>query len=354
MKRATALAIVLIFAACSESSRPPRSPVSPGTSTPQPFTTRLELTGPDTVYRGQAVQFTVTSHISDGTTRDVTKQVTWRSVNPAVLTMTEPGLFTGKGHGQTPISAAFGGLTASIGEVIVVPEGTYRLMGTVRDAGVPVDATVEIESQALGRVKLQTTGGQYVVYGVAGNTEVEVERTGYEEERFTRVVAAHTRFDIDLRLSRPREVAEGDYRLTVTAGPECGSLPAAAQSRSYAARVQQSGPSLTVILDGAQFGTSSGRTLNRFNGFLEPDRAVFTLAPSYPYYYWYFYFPEVFEIVESGSYYSFDGRAVAATRTDGFEGTLDGSVTMFAGASYAITASCRSASHRFILRKTTS
>src|SRR5690606_1619305 len=138
------------------------SPVSPGTSTPAALTTRIELTGPDTVYLGRAVQFTVTSHLTDGTTRNVTKDVTWRSVNPSVLTMTEPGLFTGRANGQTPIAAAFGGLTAVMSDVVVVPEGTYRLMGSVRDAGVPVDAVVQIENSALGRVKLQTTGGRYV------------------------------------------------------------------------------------------------------------------------------------------------------------------------------------------------
>ena len=51
------------------------------------------------------------------------------------------------------------GRSATIGEVIIVPEGTFRLSGTVRDAGALVDADVRIDDEALGRTDLRTIGG---------------------------------------------------------------------------------------------------------------------------------------------------------------------------------------------------
>ena len=354
MTRPTALALALILAACSESSRQP--PITPGQPTPGAFTNRLELTGPDTVYVGQAVQFTVTSHLTDGTTKNVTKEVTWRTVNSHVLTMSEAGLFTGKAKGETPISVALGGITATMSDVVVVPEGTFRLKGTVRDAGIPVDATVRIESPPLGRVELPTQHGQFVVYGVAGDTEVKVEKSGYQEERIQRTVATHSEFAIDLRLSGSREVVAGQYRLTVTAGPECGGLPADVQSRSYSARIEQAGPALTVILDGAQFVTSSGQLLNRFTGFLESDRASFNLAPAFDdssWYYYYFYNPDILETLGDGSSYSFDGRVIADVEPNGLAGRIEGNIVLMKGPPYVITSRCRSSAHGFALTKAT-
>jgi hypothetical protein len=240
-------------------------------------------------------------------------------------------------------------------DVVIVPEGTFRLIGTVRDAGIPIDADVRIDDEAMGRTDVRALAGRYTVFGVRGNVRVTIEKGGYEPAVRSQVIDRHQTLDVELTLTRPRTDVAGRYTLTITTVPDCPGLPAALASRSYPATVTQSGVAIAVTLEGSQFVTSSGaRTLNRFTGIVEAERVVFTIAPVLDhYYYFYFLSPDIMEQVETNSFYAFDGTAVAALGGSTLSGTLSGAILRLDGPPYKLGTSCRSANHRFVLTRST-
>jgi type IV pilus assembly protein PilY1 len=66
-----------------------------------------------TIYVGQTQQYTATAHYNDGSSWNVTTQVTWSSSNTAVGTIAAGGLATGSMAGATTITATLGGISGS-------------------------------------------------------------------------------------------------------------------------------------------------------------------------------------------------------------------------------------------------
>lgn len=346
----------VLLAACG-----PDTPTSPRTPPPPPppqgtpvTVTRVVLDGPTTVNPGPPVQYTATAQQSDGTTRDVTAEAAWRVFNPSVLSMTAPGLFTGVEKGETGLSVLFAGRSAVIGNVIVVPAGTYKLSGTIVDEGQPVpDAVVEIQDEAIGISRIPAPGGPYRIFGVAGDTKITVFRSGYEPATKRQTITGHTVVDVALKLSKPREDLSGRYALAITASPDCSArLPEGLRERNYTAVITQAGPNLTVTLEGAQFFNADGRTLNRFTGVLQPGVARFTLTSTGFDYYSYFYaYPDVFEMVPGSQLLSFEGTASLTPAGSVLDGTLNGSIGVFTGPPFRSQGRCKSPRHRMVFSK---
>jgi hypothetical protein len=346
--RTFVLLVVALAAACDTESSRPTVPTGPGPSTPSRILNSLRLTGPDTIHLGEPSQFTLTAQYSDGTTADESAQASWRGFNSGVVSMTAPGLFTGRANGETAISAAIGNRTATMSSIIVVPPGTYRLKGTVRDAGVPVDAHVEITSGAIGEREFDTgPQGTYVIYGVGGDTRIKVTKSGYEEFSRTEAVTDHRVIDVDLRLQRSRADVAGRYTLTIAAAGECSALPDEARTRIYGATIQQAGPELFVKLEGQ--AAISSATNDQFTGLVEAERAVFRFQSSFYYYYW--YFPFVTELIAPGVYYGFDGTATTSISANELSGTLVGNIATYPTSLVRPLASCHSTDHRFVFRR---
>ena len=352
---ASALFLAAAMVACeTESSRERRLPTSPATGAPPVILTRLALTGPDTIHIDRPTQYTLTADYSDGSKRDVTSEAVWHYSQPDLVTLTAPGMFTGRAKGQTTLSASTAGRTATIGDVVVVPEGTYRLMGTVRDAGVPVDARVRVEDEAAGVTEAEASHGEYVVFGVGGQTRVTVLKDGYETQTRVQAIAAHQRMDFELVYSGTRPDLSGRYRLTVTAADTCSNLTDEVRQRSFEALLEQAGPRITVTLMGAEFGADGTRMLNQIRGVLDGNRALFQLASPTSYYYYYYYgsfTPDVAVLLGQGSYYSFDGKIEAVVSATSISGPLNGGVGQLAGPPYIPRARCRSTQHRFELTR---
>ena len=66
-----------------------------------------------TIIVGATQQFTATGTYSDGSTQNITSQVTWASSNTAVATVSAGGLAIGQSGGSSTVSAALSGLTGS-------------------------------------------------------------------------------------------------------------------------------------------------------------------------------------------------------------------------------------------------
>lgn len=346
-----ALVVAMSLMACGDDPASPTIPSNtpPPTTTPTVTVTRLELTGPESVAPGTTAQFTATAHRSDGSTQEVT-QALWRTGNSRILTVTPTGLVSGVEPGETSLSVSFSGRSATRSAVFVLPPGTYRVAGVVRDTGVPISgAQITVTGgTALG---LSTTANpNYRLYGVSGPTELRATRDGYIEQKIRLDVASHQTVDFELTLERPRVELAGAYTLEVTAAGHCTQLPEEARTRRYTAMLTQTGPSIAATLSGATFKTDRGRPLNSFQGTVDTDGAVvFRLSEAYSYYF-YSYYPDVLEELTPTTSLAIGGEVSARAGRSGIVGMLNG-VFQVLDPGLREIAGCRSADHQFVLSR---
>jgi outer membrane protein assembly factor BamB len=66
-----------------------------------------------TITAGKTQQLTVTGSYSDGSTQDLTTQITWQSSDPTKATISSTGVVTGQNYGSTTVMATYGGISGS-------------------------------------------------------------------------------------------------------------------------------------------------------------------------------------------------------------------------------------------------
>jgi hypothetical protein len=350
---AMAVAVVLLIGACDDSPTTPSRP--PGDPT---VLVDLTISGRDTIAPGETVQFTATAFYGDGSTRNVSNEVAWRTGNQSVLLVSATGAATGRDVGETQIQVSLGTRSSVISEVIVVPAGTYRLTGRLTEAGsslMVVNARVEVTA-GIGQGLTTTAHGIFRLYGVAGDVEIRVTADGYQEHRQRIRVTGHVSVDFSLTLARPRSEITGTYTLRVTAAAECRTnLPAEALTRTYTAVLEQRrNGNVAVELRAAQFVVNRSRTYNRFNGFVQASSVRFYIEGPLGYYYG-SYGPDVVEQLSESTYFTMSGSAVVDFSSAGaVSGMLDGLIeTVRSGVpgSFERIASCRSSQHQFVLSR---
>jgi hypothetical protein len=344
-----ALLLSILPGGCGDDS--PGAP-SPLPSQPTSLTVGLELSGPESVPPGGTAQFRAIDHRGDGSSRDVTEEAAWRGGNPAILTVSSTGVVSGQQPGETSLSVSYLNRTATRNQVFVLPPGTYKVSGVVRDASHAVSgARVAVTTGSGQGLSTTTADGIYRLYGVGGPTELQVTKTGYLDEKRHVEVTRHETADFDLRLVAPRPEISGTYTLRISAANHCDSLPDDVRTRTYTALLEQTGPGVTTTLSGPTFLMGAGRVLNRFYGTVEPARVTFQVTAPSTYYYWYVYtYPSVLEQLTASGSYSFSGSVQAAASGSRISGTLDGVVGTY-DLRLAATAFCRSSSHQFVLSK---
>ena len=126
-RRAAGVIAVTGLLACDSKTGPTRPP----------DVVTLELSGTLTIAPGATTQLTLTAVKSDGSRSDVTSTAHWSSSfgSSAVSSLGE-GRFLGRAIGDTVITGRDGRWSVSR-ELIVVPDGTYRLNGRVTQAEAP-------------------------------------------------------------------------------------------------------------------------------------------------------------------------------------------------------------------------
>ena len=259
---------------------------------------RLEIIGPSSVAPGQSAQLNAIAHRSDGTTADVTATANWRSSRAAVLSISASGLATGQANGDAVVSVSVPGGRSASREILVLPSGTYRLVGLVGESDSPtspvVGAQVDVVGGLPGLSTMTGPDGRYRLYGVPAVAEMRVTKAGYEPAVQRLSLSDHQTQNFTLALSAARVNLAGTYTLTISAPAEClDKLPQEVWTRRYTATVTQSGPVLDVSLSGAAFVLDDTGKGDRFRGRIEPGRVVFTLA--YPDFYYYRTFPDILE-----------------------------------------------------------
>jgi hypothetical protein len=358
---ASAVVLSALLAACGGDDA--ASPTSPPGRAGNPHPVRVEIVGPRSVAPGAAVQFSMLLHMSDGTRRDVSTETNWQSRAPQVLSVGSTGVVTGLQTGEGDVYGFYrpeGALNANK-EVIVVPAGTYRLMGVVSEVGAPtapiIGARVDIVSPAGNASSITGNDGRYRFYGVSGNSEVRVSKNGYEIETATVTVADHGVQNFELRLSHPRSDISGTFTLTLTAADTCrGVLPDQALQRVYTATIAQRGAELETKLSGATFVTNRTGKGNSFSGLIEPTQLRFTLnlKPWYNYYpYVPAYYPDLVEQLDS-AYLVVSGSVLAQGSGSRISGPLNGSIAIWSKnpqINQSPTANCTSTAHQFVLTR---
>ena len=129
--------------------------VNSGSTTTGPSLTSLQVSPfSPTLNMGQTQQFSATGTFSDGSTQNITNNVTWSSSNSTVAAVSSSGLATASGHGSTNITATSGTVSGSspltvegvLSSIQVSPVGNSIVTGTGQQftaTGVFTDGTSE-------------------------------------------------------------------------------------------------------------------------------------------------------------------------------------------------------------------
>jgi hypothetical protein len=220
---------------------------------------------------GDVLQLTASATFSDGSTRDVTTEASWASLDGAVVRFLAPaGRLVANWYGETAITATFQSVQARA-DVRVAPAGMFLVSGRVTEDGriAVADATVSVMQSDGAVVQTRTTStGNFVLIG-AGAIILRVEKDGFVAEEHGETIAQDT--ELDIELERILSIIEGVWALTFTASPSCTSLPEEVRRRQYTATITERGR-VEVAISGANmeaFGDAG------FTGIRTGDRVTF-------------------------------------------------------------------------------
>ncbi|HXG71034.1 MAG TPA: carboxypeptidase-like regulatory domain-containing protein [Gemmatimonadaceae bacterium] len=336
------LALGLVFVSCDQKRLPPTTPPGPSA---QATLVRLELIIPGGQFQiapGASVQLRADAFRSDGSVENVTNKAQWSTWDSQVLAVGPTGLATGRDRGNAVAQVAFEGREARRA-ISVMPQGTFRLFGTIRESGSPVpNVSVTVLSGVglpEGFTTLSDGNGDYSLYGVSGPVQFTLRKEGYLTATHKVDVAANLRSDVNVVAERPRKDYTGAYTLTISAAPCAASLtlPDDAKRRVYTANVAQDAGLLAVTLTGADFIVSNGSG-NRFSGFVDlSDGLTFSIGEDFD-------FSSRYDIVERfrDTTLIVHGIVTARGTPQAISGTLKGSISVSTPAIH-----CYSPTHAF-------
>jgi hypothetical protein len=343
-----ALGLGLALGACDGPTRPASQPTGSETSQSSSLID-LSVAGPTALAPGETVQFRVTGRHADGSTRDLTQTpgLSWRTNNPGVLTISSSGMVTALAVGGAAITVSFEGKTG-VKSIVVLEPGTYRLIGTATDNGVPLSGVRVTVTNGPSAGLVTTANPHYTFWGVSGDTEILATKEGYRDARKRIMITRDPeRLDVELIPLIFEGNVEGIYTLTVTAAPECiAALPEPARVKTFTARLSQTGSRVTATLEGSEFLSWNSRVYNSFGGTLAGNHLAFYIGEGH-FYEW----PDVSQYLTPPSFYFLGGSVTPRVSARGLEGMLTGTLGVgeYDVFRFTVLASCRSTSHRFEL-----
>lgn len=358
----TAVAVVGILTACDKE---PTRVVGPSAPV-EPTVLGVEIDGPSSLLPGQSVQFTAILRLSDGTRQPASGR--WHSTS-RVLRVDASGLATaGQQAGEDTVSVDVSGSGSQRNasrDILVLPEDTYRLAGTVTETAPPMVPVADARVEVVGRdaVAITERDGRYRLFGVPRGAEIRVTRDGYHPLVQRVQIAGHATQDFRLALSGSRLDLAGPYTLTIDAACSTSTpVPPDLRHRSYAAFLTQTGSTVEVVLtESARFRVNGAGHGDRFSGHADATGATFHLGDNFwPYYgppYDPSTYPNIVERLSNGSFLVVDGTVL----TRGSSGALSGDLRGFflhydsrfpnVSPSFSGLGSCYSVSHRFTLTR---
>ena len=269
--------------------------------------TILRLVAPAQIAPGESRKLSAIAHTDGGSSLDVTHQSEWTS-SESVLQVTSAGVVSGRAPGQAVITVRYGGHETRA-KLLVLPHGTFHLIGIVtRDGGGVADVLVTVIAGIGEGLTARTDAkGEFHLYGVAGNIQIEARRDGDLIAVHPIYVESHGTMEFQLSPERGREFV-GRYTMEIEAANCQGNFPEIAKRRTYVAVVEHAGTGLRVSLSGADIWRGSGV----FSGTVSVSGEVkFTIRPAW----WWDY--EAFDLVENigGGLSVIVQGSIAAVRT---------------------------------------
>jgi hypothetical protein len=284
-----------------------------------PVLSSITVTGPAEVAPGATGQYKATGNYVDGSTRDLTSTSTWTSFSNSVIRHIGSGQFQGVAGGETRVNATNSGKSSSI-PVMVLPAGTYKLSGTVKDTiGGVEDVTVQVVSGTGTGLSARTQyGGGYRLYGVSGAVQLRASSPGYFSRDFSATVNGHTVQDVQIDPDGTSMDLAGDWTFSVGTSSACSnSWPAAARRREATAVIRQQATRLYVHFASPTMPDnyeSTGRILG----------SQFSLTIYYDYYYGsHGFLDRVSQTEWVAAYGTITGQASQSTITGTFNGTIE-------------------------------
>jgi Bacterial Ig-like domain (group 2) len=212
-----------------------------------PLITGISVTGPAEVAPGSITQFSANNVYSDGTTSDITSNVAWSSQSGNMRHL-GAGRFEALAVGDGRVGINYQGRSASR-TVVVVPTGTFKLSGTIRDAGGAVENVVVqvVSGTGAGQSTKSIFNGTYALFGVAGDVQLRASAPGYVTQDFAVTVNSHATRDINLTTVVNTVEISGQWTLIVSTSSACSdNWSPEARRREVGALVAQQGGRLTI------------------------------------------------------------------------------------------------------------
>ena len=350
--RACLATVLAVAVACGDddSGKPPAGPTGPWADN-HLSVTGVEIAGPASIPQGQSAQYTATARMSDGSVR-APKSVKWFSTQPALFQVSASGLVTatqvrGEAALMVEVVVQNGKAPTRVGrDLLVMPDGTFRMVGTVTEAeangiaigGVRVEARVA-EDGPVATFATSAPDGRYKLYGVPGDSYLRVWKDGYVTATDHLRIGAHETRNIQLRVDGGRASVAGDYTMTVDAGSTgCSrsALPEDLRRRTYDATVTQNGPRLEVRLTSPAFALDGQGRGNRLTGVASSTQARLTMAD----FGWPYYsptaptHPDIAERLPDGTTLVVAGEANLSQTADGWSGTMLGYMSQYDGGNF--------------------
>ena len=346
--RWAATALIVSCAAC-HGKQSPTAPTVASSAPPARALKSAYIDGPTSIPPGGTAQFRYMKVYTNGMTEDATSDVSWISNNPRVLTIDRGGLATGVGRGSASVIAVSG--IAPSRFVLVLEDGTFRLTGQVNEDGLPVTDVLITVTRGVGQGLVATTGfgGQYALFGVAGDVELRASHDGYAPVTQSIVVTGNTTapdFSIH-EVSGPPDLS-GDWTMSVTRSTACQSA-SDITSRSYRATISQFGAKATMTLASDALSKPVAVVVHVTNTEIDFTLDEFvdyysTLNPTYA----------LLEALDGQRYLGMAGLAHLVGSTRLLTGALRGSWDLYSGTTYAaskLVASCYNAEHPVTLAR---
>jgi hypothetical protein len=228
---------------------------------------RLLVSGPLQVAPGGTARFTVVATYTDGSTQDVTLSAAWSAFPAGVVRLTNPGQFDVLTAGETRIQASFRGKSSGL-PLLVLPDGTFKLSGTVRDtSGVIEGVVMEVRSGGGSKSFTTSRDGKYAFYGIAGAVELLASARGYDPADLTFSVSENTVRDVSLTTTAAPLNLAGNWTLSLSASSPCSdSWPEAIRHREEPAEITETGTRLAFRFTSPTFQPAFAGTTGRIAG----------------------------------------------------------------------------------------
>lgn len=353
--RATVIVIATVFAALTTAALASCNRVTAPSPPTAPVITRVELIAPGSLSPGATIQLRLIARRSDGSSEDVTQTARFASARRDVVEVSPAGLATALKIGEASVSGYRDDERLGSGrEVVVVPGGTYRVVGQVFEENAPRVPVGGARVEADGGFASDSTDleGRYRLYGVPGFARLRVSKNGYTTKELTLAISDHHTENVPIELAGPRNDVAGPYELTLEAAPSCRiGLPEAAFVRRYDAAVTQSDAGVRMVLNARTF--DGGRyviptiELGPSGGALEiPNYGHCDVSTGL----------YLVEQIDDTTHLWVSGTATLSRSSEGFTGTLDGSFAILPGRPCSRVSEeprswCPSPSHRVTLTR---